>query len=100
MCQKCAEFRKQSLVGQRLSTDGPSVGSYLADAWILIVFNQQRANYVPDSRLVHFGGQHLILAGSEMIKDVVVLVWWYPSPMKVLGGKWSKGDIKIGRAHV
>ena len=45
-----------------------TVGSYLAAAWILTVFNEQRANYVPDSSLGRFGGQHLVLAGSEMIK--------------------------------
>jgi hypothetical protein len=47
------------------STDGRSIGSYLAAAWILTVFNQQRANCVPDSRLVHFRGSHLILLGRE-----------------------------------
>jgi hypothetical protein len=41
---------------------GRSVESYLAAVWILTVFNQQRANYVPDLRLVHFGGQDLILS--------------------------------------
>jgi hypothetical protein len=51
-----------------VSTNGPSVGSYLAAAWILTVFNQQRANYVPDSSLGVSEGSTLSLLGSEMIK--------------------------------
>lgn len=45
--------------------DGRSAGLYLAAAWILTVFNQERASCAPDSRLVHFGGPSLILLSRK-----------------------------------
>jgi hypothetical protein len=51
VCQKCAEFRKQSLVGQRLSTDGPSAGSLRRPASNPILSDLVRAVCVPDSLL-------------------------------------------------